>query len=64
MEWWKTHPLSPSLCKRGGIKGGEFKEFVGFFRDIDIKYFILACMFHTSLFFNNSSGAEPFLNML
>jgi hypothetical protein len=46
----KTHPLSPSLKKskippkagRGGTKGGEFKEFVGFLWDINIKNRILA----------------------
>jgi hypothetical protein len=38
----KTHPLSPSLFKRGGTKEGEFKESVGFVGDIDLKERTLA----------------------
>ena len=43
----KTHPLSPSLIKRGGTKGGEFsvidrsafggKESAGFLREVEHK---------------------------
>jgi hypothetical protein len=41
--YYITHPLSPSLVKRGGTKGGEFKESVGFVGDMHIKDRTLAC---------------------